>query len=229
MKTLITAFILSFIFISCKGQSKFDLNAVEFQQGIANTDSVQLLDVRTSAEFNSGHIAKALWADWNDRKEFDRRISFIDKNKPVYVYCLAGGRSASAAGKLRSLGYTQVFELAGGTNAWKAAKLPLEGKKNSVQMSAASFQQAITSEQTVLVDFGAPWCPPCKKMEPVINSLQKNNPGKFKLVNVDGGNDEIIMQEYGVTALPVFIIFKNGKEVWRKEGLATESEIAAQL
>ena len=80
-----------------------------------------------------------------------------------------------------------------------------------------------------MVDFGAEWCPPCKKMEPVLQNLQKNNPDKFTLVKVDGGNDEAILKEYKVTALPVFIIFKDGKQVWRKDGIADEKEIAAQL
>ena len=66
-------------------------------------------------------------------------------------------------------------------------------------------------------------------MEPVLKSLQKNNSNKFLLVNVDGGNDEEILKAYNVTALPVFIIFKDGKQVWRKEGVATELEIAENL
>ena len=81
----------------------------------------------------------------------------------------------------------------------------------------------------VLVDFGAVWCPPCKKMEPVLNSLQTNNPGKFTLVKVDGGNDLDLLKQYAVTALPVFIIFKDGRQVWRKDGVATEKEIASAL
>jgi thioredoxin-like negative regulator of GroEL len=49
------------------------------------------------------------------------------------------------------------------------------------------------------------------------------------LVKVDGGRDQDILQTYKVTALPVFIVFKDGKEIWRRDGVATEKEIAAQL
>ena len=66
-------------------------------------------------------------------------------------------------------------------------------------------------------------------MEPVLNSLQTNNPGKFTLVKVDGGNDLDLLKQYAITALPVFIIFKDGKQVWRKDGVATEKEIANAL
>ena len=66
-------------------------------------------------------------------------------------------------------------------------------------------------------------------MEPILQQLQTNNPDKFTLVKVDGGRDEAILKEYKVTALPVFIIFKEGKIVWRKDGVADEKEIAAHL
>lgn len=226
---ILPTILISFLILSCSAQNKTNLTAEEFEKAISSKDSVQVLDVRTPGEYKSGHIAHALLADWNDPEEFSRRIGFIDKNKPVYVYCLAGGRSAAAAAKLRKMGYENVYELKGGTNAWKASNKPLEGKSAGKQMSLEAFSNTISGSKTVLVDFGAEWCPPCRKMEPVLASLETNNPGKFTLLKVDGGNDEEIIQKYKVTALPVFIIFKDGKEVWRKDGVATEKEISEHL
>ena len=225
---LLTA-IISLLVFSCSAQIKTSLTPDEFEKAIMNKDSVQVLDVRTPGEYNSGHIANALQADWNDPQEFNRRIGFVDKTKPVYVYCLAGGRSAAAAAQMRKAGYENVYELKGGMNAWKAGNKPVQGRTTAKQMSLEAFQQTIIGSKTVLVDFGAEWSPPCKKMEPVIKSLQQNNAGNFTLLNVDGGNDQDILQKYKVTALPVFIIFKDGKEVWRKDGVATEKEIAEHL
>lgn len=220
--------ICSVLLFSCTAQTKTSLSADEFETSI-NKESVQILDVRTPGEYAGGHIKNTLLANWNDKEEFNRRISFIDKNKPVYVYCLAGGRSAAAAEKMRGMGFKNVFELQGGINAWKAANKNLEGVTTGKQMSADEFNGAINSAPVVLVDFGAEWCPPCKTMEPVIEQLKKNNAGKFLLVKVDGGNDQEVLQQNKVTALPVFMIFKNGKLVWRKDGVADEKEIAAQL
>jgi rhodanese-related sulfurtransferase len=231
MKLFLRTFISALgavVLFSCTAQTKNNLTADEFEKAISK-DSVQVLDVRTPGEYTSGHIKNTLLANWNDKAEFDRRISFIDKSKPVYVYCLAGGRSAAAAEKMRSIGFEKVYELQGGINAWKAADKGLEGIGTAkIPMSLEVFTTSISSG-TILVDFGAEWCPPCKKMEPVLQSLQKNNPDKFTLVKVDGGNDEAILKEYKVTALPVFIIFKDGKQVWRKDGIAEEKEIEAQL
>ena len=221
--------LLSVILSSCLAQPKTSLTADEFEKEITTKQNIQVLDVRTPGEFFSGHIKNALLADWTDSKEFERRIAFIDKNKPVYVYCLSGGRSAAAAAKLRKIGYENVYELRGGTNAWKAAGKPLEGNSNEKGMSVDEFNIAINSSKTVLVDFGAAWCPPCRKMEPVLKSLAANNPGKFTLVKVDGGLDQAILQQYKVTALPVFIIFKDGKQVWRRDGMADEKELAEQV
>lgn len=221
--------LLSVILSSCLAQPKTSLTADEFEKEITTKQNIQVLDVRTPGEFFSGHIKNALLADWTDSKEFERRIAFIDKNKPVYVYCLSGGRSAAAAAKLRKIGYENVYELRGGTNAWKAAGKPLEGNSNEKGMSVDEFNKAINSSKTVLVDFGAAWCPPCRKMEPVLKSLAANNPGKFTLVKVDGGLDQAILQQYKVTALPVFIIFKDGKQVWRRDGMADEKELAEQV
>jgi rhodanese-related sulfurtransferase len=230
MKTASLFFITAGLaFISCSGQNKTGLSAEEFDKAIAGKQDAQLLDVRTPDEFFGGHIKNALLANWNDTREFERRIAFMDKNKPVYVYCLAGGRSAAAAAKLRKMGYQQVYELKGGTNAWRAAGKPLEGSGNQNQMSMDEFKKAIGNTGTVLVDFGAEWCPPCRKMEPVLKNLITNNPGKFRLVKVDGGHDQDILQQYKVTALPVFIVFKDGKPVWRKDGIAEEKELAEQL
>lgn len=229
LNNLASTLLFSVLIFSCTAQTKNSLTAVEFEKEITTKENIQILDVRTPGEFFSGHIKNALMADWNDKAEFVRRLSFVDKDKPVYVYCLAGGRSAAAADKMRKLGYSTVIELQGGTNAWRAANLPLEGKSNEKQMTVEELNATIAGSKTVLVDFGASWCPPCKQMEPVLTSLKENNKDKFTFVNVDGGRDQDILQQYKVTALPVFIVFKDGKQVWRKDGIATEKELADQI
>ena len=228
MKYLQKAFFLIIIFpvfFSCNAQSKMVLTPDEFEMALAGKDAVQLLDVRTKEEYNSTHIKGSLLANWNDKAEFYRRLSFIDKQKPVYVYCLSGGRSSAAASQMREMGYQKVYELKGGIHAWKAGNKVLEGKNAATQMSMDEMNNAINAAGLVLVDFGATWCPPCRKMEPVLKSLQTNLPGKFSLFKVDAGKDEEVLKAYNVAELPVFILFKNGKQIWRKDGIAEEKEL----
>lgn len=217
-----------FITITCKAQTKTSLTADEFEKAISK-DSIQLLDVRTPDEYASGHIKNSLLADWKDKNEFNRRIGYIDKERPVFVYCLGGGRSAAAAEKMRASGYLQVYELVGGMNAWKAGNKAVEGKSNEIQMSVEEFTQSINASKTVLVDFGAEWCPPCKKMEPILVQLKKDVGKTYSLVKVDGGNDISVMKALQFVALPTFIVFKDGKEVWRKQGIATLEELKAGI
>lgn len=99
------------------------LSATKFAEKIKITDDKIIMDVRTPKEFNEGHIENAKNINWN-AADFDSEISKLDKSKPVFVYCLAGGRSSLAANKLRSSGFKKVYELDGGMNKWRSAKLP---------------------------------------------------------------------------------------------------------
>lgn len=222
--------ILLFISAACNSQqdSGHNINVNEFEKGIAASD-VQVLDVRTAGEFQSGHIKNALLANWNDKTEFNERIRYVDKDKPVYVYCLGGSRSAAAADWMRQNGFKHVYDLIGGINAWKRENKPVEGLSNEPQMSMTDYQARINSSKTVLVDFGADWCPPCVKMKPVLNELEKNQKLNFLLVKIDAGVQTNIMKELNIEPIPVFVVYKNGKEVWRKQGIISKEELEKQL
>jgi rhodanese-related sulfurtransferase len=200
----------------------------EFQKGSSAT-GVQLLDVRTSGEFNAGHLKNALWADWTDQPQFMDRIQYVDKNKPVYIYCLSGARSAAAATWMRQNGYENVIELQGGINAWKKENKPVEGASAEKQMTLDQYHLKIAAKGVVLVDFGATWCPPCVKMEPVLQDVISEKGNTIQFVRVDGGLHTDVMKELGIEALPVFIIYKNGKETWRGHGVVAKEELLKQL
>ena len=229
MKNVLLFALLSLV-ISCHSQSGIPnkLSAEEFENGI-NVKGVQLLDVRTAGEYNSGHLKNALQANWVNSEEFRERVKYIDKDKPVYVYCLVGSRSAYAATWLRENGYSTVKELQGGINAWKRAGKPLDGGNNQLQMTVAEYNTMIPADKTVLVDFGAAWCPPCVKMKPVLEELEKNKALHFQLIKVDAGVHTDIMKALNIEPIPVFIIYKKGKEVWRKQGLVSKEEFISQL
>jgi rhodanese-related sulfurtransferase len=84
-----------------------------------------LLDVRTPGEFADGHLIGARLADWNDAG-FGAAVAGLPRDQTVLVYCLAGGRSAAAAGYLRKQGFVRVLELDGGIDRWNARGLPTE-------------------------------------------------------------------------------------------------------
>ncbi|HEX7903147.1 MAG TPA: rhodanese-like domain-containing protein [Chitinophagaceae bacterium] len=216
-----------FFFFSCSSQSQ-SVNADEFEKGLLK-DSIQVLDVRTAGEYNNGHIKNSMLADWNNQSQFRERIEYVDKNRPVYIYCLVGARSAAAAAWMRKNGFADVIELQGGFNAWKQNNKPVEANSNEKQMSLEEYWDSIPKDKTVLVDFGAVWCPPCIKMEPILQAIKKDPVLHFSFLKVDAGVHTAIMKSLNIEPIPVFIIYKNGKEVWRKKGLVTKEEFAAQL
>lgn len=204
------------------------LSVEEFEKGLA-VPHTQLLDVRRSSEFNNGHIKNSLQADWTNFDQFKDRVQYLDKNKPVLVYCAAGPRSSAAAQWLRQNGYKDVQELKGGITAWRLASKPVAELVAVKQMDLAEYTQLSKGHKTVLVDFGAEWCPPCKKMEPVLKQLQNDLKSNFKLVNVDAGIHVDVMKKLSIEAIPTFVIYKNGKETWRSKGVTDISELKKHL
>lgn len=90
----------------------------DYKNAIKNKD-VQLIDVRTNKEYNSGYIKSAINVDVFNRKAFVQYFKKLDKNKPVYLYCRSGSRSQTAAKLLVELGFKKIYDLKGGYLNWK--------------------------------------------------------------------------------------------------------------
>jgi rhodanese-related sulfurtransferase len=101
-----------------------NLSAAQFKEGIEK-GNVTILDVRTSGEVASGYIEGAQNIDWY-ASDFKERASKLDKTKPVYIYCAAGGRSSSAISTMKALGFKEVYDLEGGMGAWRKAGYPVK-------------------------------------------------------------------------------------------------------
>ena len=87
--------------------------------------NVQLIDVRTPEEFAEGHLPKAVNIDVNS-DDFETKVTSLDKEQPVMVYCKMGGRSAKAAEKLKELGFKNITDLDGGFSNWSNENKPIE-------------------------------------------------------------------------------------------------------
>jgi rhodanese-related sulfurtransferase len=85
-----------------------------------NDEGAMLVDVRTDAEMDDGIIAGAVQIEYNS-EEMLARFGELDKNKPVLVYCAAGGRSGKVKYMLQNMGFQIVYDLDGGMGAWESA------------------------------------------------------------------------------------------------------------
>ena len=78
--------------------------------------------------------------------------------------------------------------------------------------------QVLQAEKPVLVEFGAPWCGPCKMLEPVLEELSEAYAGKVDFFTVDVDVDPNLAMTYGVMGVPTVILFKSGEPVHRLTG-----------
>lgn len=101
-----------------------DVSAEEFKTLIDQEGTI--LDVRTPGEFSGGHLPSAVNVSFYDAN-FDKLIAEkVDKTKPVYVYCAAGGRSAGAMKKMKKMGYNVIYNMVGGYSGWSSKGYPTE-------------------------------------------------------------------------------------------------------
>jgi phage shock protein E len=118
MKQLqIIVFFLLLVNLGC-GQTK-SKHINEFLED--HPKDIVLVDVRTSEEFEAGHLQNAQNINLFD-VDFENKFSVINKGETIYVYCKVGGRSAKAQEKLLALGYKKVINLEGGYDAVLAKK-----------------------------------------------------------------------------------------------------------
>ncbi len=132
-KYLLIALLLAITFQSCKDYSKDTADTEGIQlitpqqvyDAVYSEDSVQLVDVRTPEEYKQSHLkgAQNICVTSND---FLEKVKTLDKNKPVYVYCKKGTRSAAAAKKLKEMGFTKIYDMDGGILQWEENKLETE-------------------------------------------------------------------------------------------------------
>ena len=212
-------------------QTNFVLSASDFKSKLDQTSGAQLVDVRTSEEFNGGHIANALNYDWNG-SDFQTQTAKLDKSKPVFVYCLSGKRSAAAATQLRSEGFT-VYELDGGMLKWRAANLP-EVKVESIttdkkEMTIDDFNALLNTDKTVLIDVFATWCGPCKILSPRLDEIANEDSSTVTVIRIDADENKTICDYLKVDALPTLFVYKNQKLKWRNVGLVDKAEILKHL
>ncbi|WP_422349853.1 rhodanese-like domain-containing protein [Flagellimonas sp.] len=90
-------------------------------QAEALGQGVQLVDVRTPEEYAGGHIGDAINIHIK-ASDFEERMSQMDKEAPIYLYCKKGGRSNQAAKRLVGMGFQTVYDYSGGYDDWTTSE-----------------------------------------------------------------------------------------------------------
>lgn len=129
MKSLLILTIAIFgLCSSCSNQENGDQIAKDISSEdmvkIITKNDLIILDVRTPGETAEGKIPNAIEIDFNGG-DFEKKIEKLDKDKPVYIYCAAGGRSKKAQSIMQEKGFKETYNLLGGFGEWKSKGLPI--------------------------------------------------------------------------------------------------------
>ena len=116
---LVLVIALSFV-QSCTETKAGEIEQITVEQmsEALEDSSIQLLDVRTGEEFLTGHLKNSHNICVTD-DDFEEKAASLDRDKPVYVYCKKGGRSARAAEILKEMGFKKIYDLEGGIVLWE--------------------------------------------------------------------------------------------------------------
>jgi thioredoxin 1 len=99
-----------------------------------------------------------------------------------------------------------------------------------IELTDATFDEIVhKSDVPVLVDFWAPWCGPCRMMAPIIEEIAEKYIDKAKIckLNTDDSRDTAV--EFGISAIPTTILFKNGQVQKKWVGLASKKDLIAAI
>ncbi len=95
-----------------------------------------------------------------------------------------------------------------------------------LELSEENFEkEVIQSEKTVIVDFFATWCGPCKMMSPIVDSIAEELGDTVKVGKVDTDANMELAQKFGIMSIPTIMIFKNGNVVKTFVGVTSKSDI----
>lgn len=214
--------------VSTQNANVKQVNPDEFQKLITDPKGV-LLDVRTRSEYKNGHISNSGQLNYYTF-DFKKKLLLLPKDEPIYLYCNTGYRSERAAKYLVENGYKNVYNLEHGIMDWELQNLPVLVDPDATpdtdnKMEFAEYTKLLQSEEPVFIDFYAPWCGPCRKMMPMMDSLKVEYHQKINIVKINVDASKKLAKELGLKGVPYLALYKNGTLIFSKNGSVAREEI----
>ena len=99
-----------------------------------------------------------------------------------------------------------------------------------VNLNEKNFEEEVLkSDKTILIDFWASWCGPCKMMSPVVDEIAEEMNGTVKVCKINIDEEQNLAVKYKVMSIPTFVVIKAGKEIGRTIGVQDKEEIKKLL
>lgn len=219
LKHSLTAIVFLFtIAVFSQNKSANTISLAEYYLKIQNEKNPQIIDARGPEEFALNHIKDAL--NFNlESKDYAARIAALDKTKPVFTYSIGAGRSVWLADDLLKKGFKEAYSLEGGIANWIGNGKPFYSNNKS-KLTLVEYNKIIAENKDVLVDIGSIYCGACKKVKPVLETIKAQYGANLKIVEIDlEDSPQVIADLKTIKVFPTLILYKNGKIVFKKDGL----------
>ncbi|MBP3360813.1 MAG: thioredoxin [Clostridia bacterium] len=96
------------------------------------------------------------------------------------------------------------------------------------ELTKTNFEQETSVSETVLIDFWASWCGPCKMLSPTVDEVAEEN-AELKVCKVNIDDEQELAMKFGIMSIPTLVVLKNGKETNRSVGVISKADILKLL
>ena len=225
--SIIIAIVITIV-ITAQKNDYHQVNSHQFDS-LIKTGKGMLLDVRTKGEFDNEHIKNSGQLNYY-ALDFKKKLDLLPKDQEIYLYCNTGYRSEKTAKTLIKKGFTHVYNLERGIMEWNFVELPvvIGQKTNKVQpdkVSIEAFNKVINSDTLVLIDFYAPWCGPCRKMMPLIDSIKTKYHPQMQVFKVNSDVSKKLIKQQKIIGVPLFRLYRNNELLFEKDGMLSRNEL----
>ena len=216
--SIVTAILLFTIVGFSQEKSSNTVSLEVFYSKIQSEKNPQIIDARGAEEFALNHINGAV--NFNlESKDYAAQVAKLDKSKPVFTYSIGAGRSVWLADDLLKKGFKEAYSLEGGIANWIGNGKPFYANTKS-KLTLAEYKKIIAENKDVLVDIGSKYCAPCKKVKPILETIKAQYGNNLKIVEIElEDSPQVIADLKTVKVFPTLILYKEGKIVFKKEGL----------